>query len=265
MTDAAGPIRSRSNPLFRRFRTLKDKGADELCLIEGPRLLEEALASGIGLVEVAAAPRVEASERGARLLAALHARGTPVHRMAEGLVASLSEAEASQGLLALARRPSFDEAALYRATPLVVVAVGVQDPGNLGGLLRTAEAAGATGAYLTAGTADPFSWKAVRGSMGSAFRLPHVRGLTAEEALGRLRGHGLLVLATAADAEVAYDRADLRRPFALLLGSEAAGLPDELVRGADQRLAIPMRGPVESLNVGVAAGILLFEAARQRR
>ncbi len=214
---------------------------------------------------MAAAPRAEKSERGARLLAALQARGTPVHRMAEGLVASLSEAEASQGLLALARRPTFDEAALYRATPLVVVAVGVQDPGNLGGLLRTAEAAGATGAYLTAGTADPFSWKALRGSMGSAFRLPHVRGLTAEEALRRLRGHGLLVLATAADAEVAYDRADLRRPFALLLGSEAAGLPDEVVRGADQRLAIPMRGPVESLNVGVAAGILLFEAARQRR
>src|SRR5437899_570676 len=146
MTDAAAPVRSRSNPLFRRFRTLKDKGADELCLIEGPRLLEEALASGIGLVEAVATPRAEASERGARL-----------------------------------------------------------------------------------------------------------------------RGRGLLVLATAADAEVAYDRADLRRPFALLLGREGAGLPDELVRAADQRLAIPLRGPVESLNVGVAAGILLFEAARQRR
>ena len=265
MPDAAATIRSRSNPLFRRFRLLRDKGADELCLVEGPRLLEEALASGIELVEVAAAPRAETSERGQRLLAALRARGTPVHRMAEGLVAALSEAEASQGMLALARRPVFAEAALYRGTPLVVVAVGVQDPGNLGGLLRTAEAAGATGACLTAGTADPFSWKALRGSMGSAFRLPHVRGLTAEEAVRRLRGHGLLILATAADADLAYDRADLRRPFALLLGREGAGLPDELVRGADQRLAIPMRGPVESLNVGVAAGILLFEAARQRR
>ena len=265
MTAAAAPIRSRSNPLFRRFRTLKDKGADELCLIEGPRLLEEALASGIGLVEAAAAPRAETNERGSRLLAALRARGTRIHRMAEDLVAALSEAETSQGLLALARRPTFDEGALYRGTPLVVVAVGVQDPGNLGGLLRTAEAAGATGAYLTTGTADPFSWKALRGSMGSAFRLPHVRGLNAEEAVRRLRGHGLAVLATAADAEVAYDRADLRRPFALLLGREGAGLPDELVRAADQRLAIPMRGPVESLNVGVAAGILLFEAARQRR
>lgn len=265
MTDAAAPIRSRSNFIFRRFRTLKDRGADELCLIEGPRLLEEALASGIELVEVAAAPRAEAREGATRLLAALRARGTPVHRMAEGLVAALSEAETSQGLLALARRPTFEEAALYRGTPLVVVAVGVQDPGNLGGLLRTAEAAGATGAYLTAGTADPFSWKALRGSMGSAFRLPHVRGLTPEEAARRLRGHGLLLLATAADADVAYDRADLRRPLALLLGREGVGLPDELVRGADQRVAIPMRGPVESLNVGVAAGILLFEAARQRR
>lgn len=265
MADLDTPIRSRSNPLFRRFRALKDRGDADLCLLEGPKLLEEALLSGTALVEVVAAPRTETGGRDDRLLATVRERGTPVRRMDADLVALLSEAETSQGVLALARRPAFDEEALFRGTPLIVVAVAVQDPGNLGGLLRTAEAAGATGAYLTAGTADPFSWKALRGSMGSALRLPHVRGLPAGEAVRRLRERGVAVVATTARGDASYDRADLRRPMALLLGGEGAGLPDELVRAADETLSIPTHGHVESLNVGVAAGILLFEAARQRR
>ena len=149
MADLDIPIRSRSNPLFQRFRALKDRGAADLCLLEGPKLLEEALLSGIALVEVVAAPPTETGERGNRLLASLRERGTAVRRMDADLVAALSEAETSQGVLALARRPAFDEDALFRGAPLIVVAVGVQDPGNLGGLLRTADAAGATGAYLT--------------------------------------------------------------------------------------------------------------------
>ncbi len=265
MADLDIPIRSRSNPLFQRFRALKDRGAGDLCLLEGPKLLEEALLSGVALVEVVAAPRTETGERGNRLLTSLRERGTVVRRMEADLVAALSDAETSQGVLALARRPAFDEDAIFRGAALIVVAVGVQDPGNLGGLLRTAEAAGATGAYLTAGSADPLSWKALRGSMGSALRVPHVRGLAADEVMRRLRARGVAVLATTALGHVPYDRADLRRPFALLLGGEGAGLPEELVRGADEGLSIPMHGRVESLNVGVAAGILLFEAARQRR
>jgi TrmH family RNA methyltransferase len=208
---------------------------------------------------------METGERGNRLLASLRDRGIPARRMDADLVAALSDAETSQGVLALARRPAFDEEALFRGTPLIVVAVAVQDPGNLGGILRTAEAAGATGAYLTAGTADPLSWKALRGSMGSALRLPHVRGLPAGEVVRRLRARGVAVLATTARGDAPYDRADLRRPFALLLGGEGGGLPDDLGGGADQALSIPMHGRVESLNVGVAAGLLLFEAARQRR
>ena len=265
MADLDTPIRSRSNPLFRRFRALKDRGDADLCLLEGPKLLEEALLSGTVLVEVVAAPRTATGERDDRLLESVRERGTPVRRMDVTLVASLSEAETSQGVLALARRPTFDEGALFRGTPLIVVAVAVQDPGNLGGLLRTAEAAGATGAYLTAGTADPFSWKALRGSMGSALRVPHVRGIPAGEVVRRLRERGVAVVATAARGDASYDRADLRRPVALLLGAEGAGLPADLVRAADETLSIPTHGHVESLNVGVAAGILLFEAARQRR
>ena len=184
--------------------------------------------------------------------------------MAAELVASLSEAETSQGLLALARRPSFDEEEVFRGTPLVLVADGVQNPGNLGGLLRTAEAAGASGAILTGGCADPFAWKALRGSMGSAFRLPLLRGVTIDAALDALEARGVAVLATAADGERRYDEADLRGPVALVVGSEGRGLPPAVRERASCRLRVPLAGPVESLNVGVAAALVLFEAARQR-
>jgi TrmH family RNA methyltransferase len=184
--------------------------------------------------------------------------------MAAELLASLSELETAQGLLALARRPSFDEERVFRRTPLVLVADSVQNPGNLGGLLRTAEAAGATGAILTVGCADPFAWKALRGSMGSAFRLPHLRGLAVGEALSALEARGVAVLATAADGERRYDEADLRGPVALVVGSEGAGLPAAVRERASARLRVPLAAPVESLNVGVAAALVLFEAARQR-
>jgi TrmH family RNA methyltransferase len=154
---------------------------------------------------------------------------------------------------------------MLRGRPLVLVAVGIQNPGNVGALLRAAEAAGATGAYLAFGCADPFSWKALRGSMGSAFRLPHLRRVGARDVLERLAGRGLATIAATSSGEKRYDEVDLTRPVALVVGSEGAGLDEELLGAVSARVAIPMAGGVESLNVAVAAGILLFEAARQRR
>ena len=259
-------IRSRTNPLVRRLRNLKEKSEGELCLIEGPKLLQEALRSGIEIVEVVAGTRWEDALSSQPLLAELAGRGLRVRSVADEILDSLSETETSQGLLALARRPRFDESALTSRDPaLVVVAVGIQNPGNVGGLLRTAEAAGATGAYLTDGTADPLSWKALRGSMGSAFRLPHVRGGEAGAILKRLRAQGLKVVATVATDGVPYASVSFVQPTALVFGSEGPGLSAELLGHADERVNIPLHPPVESLNVGVAAGILLFEAARQRQ
>jgi TrmH family RNA methyltransferase len=258
-------LRSRENPLYKRLRALKKRGGDrELCLLEGPKLVLEALAARLAVVEAATSPRAEASLAGASALTALRGREVPVRRLTAELFSSLSEAETSQGVLALARRPVFDEEQVFRGTPLVLVADGVQNPGNLGGLLRTAEAAGATGAILTRGCADPFSWKALRGSMGSAFRLPHLRGLTIEQALDALEAAGVAPLATARDGERRYDEADLRGPVALVVGSEGMGLPAAVRERAAARLRIPLAGPVDSLNVGVAAALVLFEAARQR-
>lgn len=264
----AEPIRSRTNPLVRRLRALKERETGDeagLCLVEGPTLLEEAIRASVDLVEVVISDDHVRRARGRALAAAARERGCPVHLLDAALLASLSETETSQGVLALARRPRPDEARILAATPLVLVAVAVQNPGNLGGLLRTAEAAGATGAYLAEGCADPFSWKALRGSMGSAFRLPLQRRVSLPEVLTRLAARGVATVATAAGAGALYDQIDLRRPVALLFGSEGRGLPPGVAARADHLVSIPLREPVESLNVGVAAGVLLFEAARQRR
>jgi TrmH family RNA methyltransferase len=259
-------LRSRANPLYKRLRALRDgRAASGLCLIEGPKLALEALSAGLTLVEAAASPRAETSPAGARALQALRAHGVPLRRMAAELVASLSETETSQGLVALARRPRFELDSVFRPTPLVLVVDGVQDPGNLGALLRSAEAAGATGALLSPGCADPLSWKALRGSMGSAFRLPHVTGIAISLALETLAERGIRVLATASDGERRYDQADLKGPVAIVVGREGSGLAPGVQRRAAARLRIPLAPPVESLNVGVAAALVLFEAARQRR
>ncbi len=257
-------VKSRQHPLVKRLRALRErKGA--LMLLEGVKLVEEARAAGVALREVAASPRAERQERGRALLRALEADGRRVCWLDEGIFAGLSELETSQGVLALAERPRFDPRSVFRRPALVVVAFGVQNPGNLGALLRTAEAAGASGAVLTAGCADPFSWKALRGSMGSALRLPQLTDLSAEAALHRLRAEGLATVAACASATTPYDAWDWTLPSALLVGAEGSGLPAGVESAADARVGIPMTPTVESLNVAAAAAVVLFEAARQRR
>ena len=258
-------VTSRANPVVKRLRALLSGGpADGRMVIEGVKLAAEAAAAGVDVTDCAVAPEILEGPHAA-LVARLEEKGAAVRVLAAPILGALSGTEASQGLLAVARRPVFDEKRLFRATPLLAVGIGIQNPGNVGALLRTAEAAGATGAYLAGGCADPFSWKALRGSMGSAFRLPHVVVADAAEVLARLAARGVRTVAADAEAGTDYDDADLRQPVAVLVGNEGAGLPAEVLAGASTRVRIPMAAPVESLNVAVAAGVLLFEAARQRR
>jgi len=260
-------IRSRANAVLRRMRRLKQRSGDgDLMLLEGPRLLREALAARVEFTEVLASPRADEVPAARLALNELADAGVPVRLVEAGLLDEFSEVETTQGVLALARRPRLDAgAALSGKAPLVLVAISVQNPGNLGGLLRTAEAAFATGALLVAGCADPFSAKALRGSMGSAFRLPLGIELQLDAALDQLRARGLALVAATGTAADPYTSMDWARPTALLVGNEGRGLPDDLLARVDQRVCIPMAHGVESLNVGVAAGVLLFEAARQRQ
>lgn len=233
-------------------------------LLDGPHLVAEALASGIP-VEVAAFERDALS--GDELTRLSNARGIgTVVTVSAAVMAAISPTRTPAGVVALAERPAIDPmAALAGSPPLVIVAVDVQDPGNMGALIRSAEAGGATGVIATSGSADPFGWKALRGAMGSAFRLPIARVGDAAAAMALVRRvAGLRTAATVSSNGVAMHEADLSGALALLVGSEGAGLPDDVVSQAELKVTIPMAPPVDSLNVAVATALLVYEARRQR-
>jgi RNA methyltransferase, TrmH family len=146
----------------------------------------------------------------------------------------------------------------------VVIAINVQDPGNLGAIIRVAEAAGATGAVTAGTSADPFGWKALRGSMGSAFRLPAAIDADAGRAIAEARRHGCRIVAAVPRGGHPPSDVDLTGAIAILIGGEGPGLASILVEAADERVTIPMQPPVESLNAAVAAALLVYEARRQR-
>jgi TrmH family RNA methyltransferase len=257
-----------SHSSVKRYRELArnplKNGLERELLLDGPHLLFEARASGLP-VESAAFEHNALDDPLVRGLAEqLVADGADVFIVSRKTLESMSPVRSPAGAVGIARRtvPSLD-GALASANSLVVVAHDVQDPGNVGGIMRTAEAAGATAFITTASTADPFGWKALRGSMGSALRLPIARGDMAE-ILAALRAAGIATVALVPRAGQPLFETDLRKPTALILGSEGPGLPDDLLRQADHRITIPMREPVESLNVGVAAALVLYEAFRQR-
>jgi TrmH family RNA methyltransferase len=256
-------VSSRQHPLVARFRDAARRPGDSM-LLDGPHLLAEALESRI-VVEVAAFQRDGLDEPELGRLS--RARGVgDVVTVTESVIAAISPTRTPAGVVAIARRPRIDPAAVVAGgQPLVVVAVDVQDPGNLGALVRSAEAGGATGVIATSGSADPFGWKALRGAMGSAFRLPIARVRDAGEALALVRCvSGLRVAATVSGRGLLMSEADLTGPLALVVGSEGSGLPDEVVANADLQVTIPMAPRVESLNVAVATALLVYEARRQR-
>jgi TrmH family RNA methyltransferase len=168
-------------------------------------------------------------------------------------------------VVAIVNRPSATlDQVLHTPHSLALILGDVQDPGNVGAIIRAAEGCGATGVVVTTGAADPFSWKALRGGMGSTFRLPIATGQSLDAAVSRARATGLRVIATTARDGTPLPACDLRRGCAILLGGEGSGLPAAIVEEADERVTIPMQAPVESLNVAIAAALVLYEAARQR-
>ncbi|HVA94078.1 MAG TPA: RNA methyltransferase [Candidatus Dormibacteraeota bacterium] len=281
---AAAPITSRDNRWLMRFRSALsgEHGDDRLVGVEGARLVESALGSGL-LVEAVLVSDSGERHR-ARLSPALLA-GVQILRTSDRLFAGVADTQAPQGIAALVRLRQTTIGSLTQGATLVIVLVGVQDPGNVGTILRAAEAFGATGAATCpagdVGTSDPFGAKALRASAGSALRLPILHGVAPGELLAKLQGSGLKVYAAAAAKQPQGRSAIVENPLlkpweidwispaALLIGNEGAGLPEDVVRQADARVSIPQaaaRTPVgvESLNAAMAATVLLYEAMRQR-
>ncbi len=261
-------ISSRQNPFVQRCRALARHrdAAGGAILLDGFHLLADALDAGVPIEAAAATAAAWTSADGASLAERLGARGVPLYEATDAAVQAASPVRSPTGVVAVGRcRLAGLDAALSPSPALVVCAVQVQDPGNVGAIVRAAEAAGATSVVMAGGSADPLGWKALRGSMGSAFRLPIAAVPDAGEACAKARARAIRVIATSpAEGPSLYD-VDLAGPVMLLVGGEGAGLPGALRALADEALRVPMRGPVESLNVAVATGIILFEAQRQRR
>jgi TrmH family RNA methyltransferase len=259
-------IEGRHNALVKELRRAFARGEltpDGYCAIEGLRILEEAIRSGLRFRAVFFSSSAEAKAQ--RLLPQIGAHVETV-LLPDKLFASVVPSETPQGVAALARWREFsldDVLAKSQAGPLLAIA-GVQDPGNLGTILRSGEAFGAGGVLLGEGTVSPFNPKVVRASAGSVFRLPVARAKFSE-VIGRLRERGLRLVATSSHKGTPLPEAKLDGPLAIFIGSEGAGLPRNLVSEMDEVVAIPHSPQVESLNAGVAASIVLYEAARQRR
>jgi len=175
-----------------------------------------------------------------------------------------SPVRSASRIVALGHRPLPSHSPLDSSNALAVIACDVQDPGNVGAMVRVAEAAGASGFLLAGQTADPFSWKALRGSMGSALRVPIVVADSVSHAISEARRCGLQVVATVPRRGTPLFEADLAGPTALLIGGEGLGLEMDVIADADLRVTIPMEAAVESLNAATATAVLLYEVRRQR-
>jgi RNA methyltransferase, TrmH family len=230
------------------------------CAIEGVRILEEAIRSGLRFHTVFFSESAEGHAK--RLMPQIGAH-VETAILPDKLFASVVPSETPQGVAALVRyRQSSLEDVLAKVSlgPLIVVA-GLQDPGNLGTILRSAEAFGAAGVILGEGTVSPFNSKVVRGSAGSIFRLPVLRAKLGN-VLPRLREKGVRLVATSSHKGVPLPKANLAGPVAVLIGGEGAGVPRDWISKADELVAIPHAAQLESLNAGVAASIVLYEIAR---
>lgn len=255
-------VTSRTNTRVKQLRAAfqgQARLSGGLVAIEGDHLLEEAIRSGMVLKTVFVSERREVPR--------MVPRSVEVLRVTNDILTSVAETQSPQGIAALIVPPVRELADIVGAagTPLILVAAGLQDPGNLGTLVRSAEAFGATGVLTTPGTVSAWNQKALRASVGSVFRMP-VFAATLDEVAG-LRARGIRLLAAVGEREdgvVAAQSMDFVGACALMIGNEGAGLSDEWLAVADARVTIPCPGNVESLNAGVAGSLLLYEASRQR-
>lgn len=258
-------VEGRHNALVKELRRAFTRGelTDEGdCAVEGVRIVEEAIRSGLRFRAVFF--RESAEGQVERLIPQIGAHVETV-LLPDKLFASAVPTDAPQGVAALVRyrQHSLDDVFAKLATGPAVVIAGLQDPGNLGTVLRSAEAFGAAGLLLGEGTVSPFNSKVVRGSAGSLFRLPVVR-IKTDDAFAKLREHGVRLVATSSHKGTPLPQANLAAPVAVVVGGEGAGVSRDLLAKVDEIVAIPHAPQVESLNAGVAASIVLYVIARQK-
>jgi TrmH family RNA methyltransferase len=261
-------ISSRDNPIVRTYRDIarEPDASGARLLLDGVHLVHDAHAAHLEFESVAvAASRLAEPTEEAEIARMLDASGVPVFAVSDAVFAVMSPVRSPSGIVAIASRTPIDPTAIWNAQDgFTLVAIDIQDPGNLGGLIRAAEAGDVTGVIVSGVSAHPFSWKSLRGSMGSTIRLPVARAANLDTIVDGIQSSGARTIASVPRGGRAPDAIDWTGRVALLLGGEGPGLPDAVTAGCDERVTIPMAAAVESLNVAVAGGILIYAARRQR-
>jgi TrmH family RNA methyltransferase len=232
-------------------------------LLEGIRGIEEALNTGARIYEVLISPYLFRNARGSKLYERLVDAGVEIHGVTGEVLEFVADTETPQGIVAIVGFPDLRPA--LHGTPLVMLAYEIRDPGNLGTLIRSADAFGLAGIILSGDVVDPFNAKCIRATMGSIFRVPLMSFDRVEDSIEFLKRQGFSIVAADVNAKtLSYDY-DFQGKCGILLGSESHGLPREVVRLCDALVSIPMIGDAESLNAAVAGSVLMYEAYRQRQ
>jgi len=263
-------ITSLQNKSIKAAIALKQKKyRDELSLfvVEGVRLVEEAVQSSWLVETCIYTAEALGQERVQKIVANLQARNCRMLEVPLPIYDKITDTIEPQGIMVIVQKYAYrlDEVLTSGEKPFLVVLDEVQDPGNVGTIIRTAVAAGCTGIILTKGCTDIFANKAVRGSMGSIFHIPIVEGLTAVEVISCLEKHGIEILTTSLESSNVYFKVDFNRSLAIVFGNEGNGVSDQFLEHAKERLYIPLLGRVESLNVAASAAVILYEVVRQRQ
>jgi RNA methyltransferase, TrmH family len=259
-------ISSAANPVVKRMRLLGDRKhrrREGAFVVEGIQPVWQAVEAGADVEILVVAPDLLGGSPAAGMVAVQEAAGVRVARLTGELFARVSARDGPSGLAAIVRAQVPGLASLQVPPDAVFAALHeIGNPGNLGTIIRTADAAGAAGVVLIGAAADPFDPAAVKASMGALFAVPVARAADPAEFLAWAAGSAVTVVTTSAKARTSFWEAGYPRPLALLLGAEGAGLPDDVLAAGDLQVRIPMTGTAESLNLAVAAGLLLYQARR---
>jgi RNA methyltransferase, TrmH family len=250
------------------FNSIKDRkkagSKKKAFFIEGPHLVEEALLSGV-LEKVLYSPKAILSIDGKDLIRRIKHANIPAEETIEAILNSISDVSRHQGIVASAKIKEHEIVSVLGSDdPLILIACAIQDPGNLGTMIRTADAVKASGVVLTSGTVDLYNDKVIRATAGSIFHLNIVKIDDIIEMISSLKRRGVKVFSTSLDAKKSLYEADLKGPTALIIGNEGSGVPLEIEHLCDESIYIPMKGDAESLNAAVSSAVILYEAFRQR-
>ncbi|OVE76112.1 hypothetical protein BVX98_06435 [bacterium F11] len=258
-------IKKRSDPQIKHLRQIRDGVTKSYVFCEGVKLIEEYARSGFSLKTLVCLKTMEGAVENLKRI--YHIDNVPVQYVTSEVMDFVSDLASPPGILAIGERPepSRFEPLPKEKFPLILVIHQIQLPQNMGALIRTAEATGVTEVWTTNRTADPYGPKVLRGSMGSVFRVAIRTGLDLHTALKTLNSQHVHVIGATQEGKRVYSGISWIRPTALILGSEGSGLSIEETKYMNDTIRIPMLGKVESLNVGIAAAVCLFEASKQRR